>query len=81
MTDTLISDTDFHAMLTPTPAGGTAFRARSLPLDSPVIYGGQLLFVLVPEVRLKPPHYAKDAFNEVAKSEAKRELAAIVEVL
>lgn len=46
-----------------------------------VIYGGELLFVLVPEVRLQPTHYAKDAFDEVAKREARRELAAIVEVL
>lgn len=46
-----------------------------------VIHGGQLLFVLVPEVRLLPKRYAMDAFEDVAGAEAPGELAAIVEVL
>lgn len=43
MTDSLHGGAPFHALLTPAPAGADRFSGASLPLDSPTIYGGQLM--------------------------------------
>ncbi len=39
----MLNDAHFHAVLTPEPAGEDRFHGRSLALDSPTIYGGQLM--------------------------------------
>jgi acyl-CoA thioesterase-2 len=39
----VLNDAQFHAVLTPEPVGQDRFLGRSLPLDSPTIYGGQLM--------------------------------------
>mgnify|MGYP001816187479 CR=1 FL=1 len=39
----MYSQTDFHALLNPEPTGEQTFQGGSIPMDSPSIYGGQLM--------------------------------------